>query len=196
MIGWFSNLETSTLLATRKRRILLLVLSVLVISCAGVCLVAGYRFAQAERRPAPDSEAIFGRYLSSPRNDILLREATAVQGKELGMGQGVYLRFEASKSSVLEFLTQEEGNEGSPHYPFVAIPCQEFYDAYEPRADETYEWWRPRDALSPECYVTVLCEFFMVDSASSTVHYYYFPDFLGKDFYCVNAQGEREPVRK
>lgn len=187
--------QRTSVFATRKCRILLIVLSVLIAACVGVSVVAVYRFAETARLPDPDPEAILAHYLSNAENDVLLQGATGIQGKELGMGQGVYLRFEASQESVVEFLNQEAVNEHSLHHPYVAVPCDEFYGAYAEWADDKYDgWWRPRDVVSPECYVTQYCEYFLLDNEGKTVYYYFFPDFLGYDFCCVNAQGERETV--
>ena len=103
------------------------------------------------------------------------------------MGQGVYLRFEADRALVIDFLEYDQENPVSLHYPYETVACEEFYNAYADWADgwRGYKWWRPREITSPECYVTRGCEYFLFDQNSKTTYYFFFPDFLGKDILCV-----------
>jgi hypothetical protein len=142
------------------------------------------------------AEQIFSRYLAYPDNNELLRKVTNTQAAELSMGQGVYLRFEVDKGLVTGFLGHDRENPDYNHYPYAPVACGEFFDAYANWADKEFEWWRPQEVESPECLVTRECEYFLFDKDSKTVYYFYFPDFLGKRFYCVNLQGERDTIRR
>jgi hypothetical protein len=140
----------------------------------------------------PTAEEIFSRHLTYSDNTQLLQNATDIQAAILSMGQGVYLRFKADKKFVTEFLEYDQANPYSYHYPYVSISCHEFYEAYPNWADKWngYEWWRPREVTAPECYVTRGCEYFLLDKESRTVYYYFFPDFLGKDYLCAENASE------
>jgi hypothetical protein len=165
---------------------MLLVLAILI--CTGSYLV-GVRYLHSISNHTT-SEEVFARYLTTSDNSELLRNATNIQAKELSMGQGVYLRFEASRESVIEFLEDFRSRPDSYHYPYQAISCQDFFTAYPDWVEGWlgYKWWRPREVASPECYVTRGCEGFLFDNESETVYYYFFPDFLGKDYVCVGAK--------
>ncbi|MBN1316094.1 MAG: hypothetical protein JXA42_11515 [Anaerolineales bacterium] len=139
----------------------------------------------------PTSQEIFSRYLAHPGNNELFERAVNILAEEWAMGQGVYIRFMADKKQVIEFLDRDSENPSYNHYPYASVECDEFFDAYAERADKMIEWWRPGDITSPGCLVTRECEYFLFDTYNDQVYYFYFPDFLGRDFYCVNLQGER-----
>jgi hypothetical protein len=132
-------------------------------------------------------EKIFSHYLTSPKNSKLLQQARNIQAEELPMGQGVYIRFEAKQEDMLEFL---DSDPGSYHYPYRTVSYREFYQAYPESADgwSGYNWWRPQEITSPECYVTRPYEYFIFDKKGTTVYYYFFPDFLGRDYFCVESK--------
>jgi hypothetical protein len=178
----------------RRRVVLISVLALFV--CGGLCLSSKLYLNNVIYQPT--GEEVFSHYLTYPGNADFLQNATNVQSQELAMGQGVYLRFEADKGLVIDFLERDRGNEYSYHYPYVTITCEEFYEAYPDWADSKrgYKWWKPREITSPECYVTRGCEYFLFDRDSETIYYYFFPDFLSKDFLCINFQGKRQDIRR
>jgi hypothetical protein len=80
--------------------ILILALGMLV--CGGLCIV-GIRYLDSISYHSTPEER-FARYLTYPGNAKLLQNAANIQAEELSMGQGVYLRFEASRENVIKFL--------------------------------------------------------------------------------------------
>jgi hypothetical protein len=182
------------LLITLKNRAsltpILIILALLILVCSGLC-VLGFRYLDSiSYHPTPQER--FARYLTDSGNTKLLQNAANIQAEELSMGQGVYLRFEADSENVLEFLEDNRTNPNSYHYPYESVSCQQFHEAYPDWADEWtgYEWWRPREVTAPECYVTRGCEYLLFDKESETVYYYFFPDFLGKDYLCVENKSK------
>jgi hypothetical protein len=164
----------------------LLTLAFAILICGGLG-VFGLRYINSTSyHPTP--EEIFAHYLTYSGNTKLLQTAANIQAEELSMGQGVYLRFETNGKNVIEFLEDDHTNPYSYHYPYESVSCQEFYEAYPDWADgwNGYGWWRPREVAFPECYVTRGCEYFLFDKENETVYYYFFPDFLGKDYLCVD----------
>ncbi len=178
-------------MATPRNRALsspIIILALVALVCGGLCIFGARNFANVAYHPTPAET--FSRYLSSSGNTKLLQNAVNIQAEELAMGQGVYLSFEASRENVIGFLEDNRANPNSYHYPYKSVPCQEFYEAYPDWAEGwlSYKWWRPREATSPECYVTSGCEYFLLDGGSGAVYYYFFPDFLGKDYLCVETK--------
>jgi hypothetical protein len=167
-----------------KRRYLLWIIPTLLIIVCSLCYFGATTYFD-RNRPLP--EEIFSRYLSYSDYTKLVENAENIRADELSMGQGVYLRFEVDKDLVIEFLEHEKDNSVSLHYPYETVVCEEFYEAYADWADgwSGYKWWRPREITSPECYVTRGCEYFLFDEHSKITYYFFLPDFLGKDFLCV-----------
>jgi hypothetical protein len=182
-------------LATPRNRALstpIIILALVILVCGSLCIFGIRYLDSVSYHPTP--EETFAHYLTYSGNTKLLQNAVNIQAEELLMGQGVYLRFETSKENVMGFLEDSHANPNSYHYPYKSVPCREFYEAYPDWADGWlgYKWWQPRQVTSPECYVTRGCEYLLFDGGSGAVYYYYFPDFLGKDYLCVEAKPQNQ----
>jgi hypothetical protein len=173
----------------RKHKVVVVVtLALLILSvfaCYGFASATHYYFDNV--RYYPTAREIFSRYLTYSDNTELLQHATDIHAEELSMGQGVYVRFNVTDELVTDFLEHDQTNLNSYHYPYKITSCQNFYEAYADWADESrgFSWWKPREVTSPECYITRGCEYFLLDKKSDLTYYYYFPDFLGRDYLCV-----------
>ena len=171
--------------------ITLLFLALIVFACYRIVPIVGKYVVDARYQPAP--EEIFSRYLTYSDDTELLGNASSIQAADLPMGQGVYIRFEVNEESVIRFLEHGQTNPNPYHYPYEIVSCQNFYEAYAEWADteDVFPWWRPREVTSPVCYITRGCELFLLDKNSNLTYYYFFPDFLGRDFLCVENPPEK-----
>ncbi len=171
----------------RNKKLLILTLVLIGFICSSLCLFNISYLDPRGDQLSPEEK--FSHHLSHPDNDELLQQASDIQVEILSMGQGIYFRFNADKVYTISFLEADKDNPHSIHYPYQVVSCQKFYNAYPAWADtwRGYKWWRPREIVSPECYVTRGCEYFLFNQHSKITYYYFFPDFLGRDHFCVEA---------
>jgi hypothetical protein len=114
------------------------------------------------------------------RYGVSTSDVSNIQEAQLSYGQGVYLRFEANSGFINKILK----NLPEDSKPYEAISCPDpFYTSEITK--EWITWWKPEETISPKCYVTRICEYFLVDSGSRVVYFYEKPGWASSHNICV-----------
>lgn len=118
------------------------------------------------------------------RYGVSASDVSNIQEAQLYYGQGIYLRFEADSGFINKILDNLPDDR-----PYEAIPCPDPFHTSE-ITKEWITWWKPGEAVSPKCYVTKICEYFLVDSGSRVVYFYEKPGWASSHNTCVPYQRE------
>ncbi len=161
-------------LSSNKRRIIFVFGLLIIISCLVIFSFVGSFLKRTSEPSQEQTQFIFEQYILSSDSELNMTDVSEIQVKTIGMGQGVYIRFEA-KENFISKMVETRSTQSS----YEPIPCGEFLNAYPADIAASIKWWEPQEIATPVCYYAETGRYLLIDRKNGVVYYYSFPDFLG-----------------
>lgn len=150
-----------------------------------ICLGTIYLINTSSNIIATDKEA-FNFFVSRFQGyGVSIMDISHIQKAEFPYGQGIYVRFEANPGFMYKLLN----NLPNESKPYVAIPCPKPFHESE-YTEKWITWWKPEEIVSSKCFVTKICEYFLVDLESKKVYFYEKPGWASSQEVCIPYQKE------